>query len=175
MTAHASGGAAALEMLRKAKAAGRTALDQAELAALLGGLGIGLDAGAKPAGADIRLGLANTREFGLVISAGLGGIEAEISAGNFKRDRAVVHASVELTDAEDFLGLFRRTYAYQKLAAAARRAGRPSPDAVLAGCFGRMIELGRGLAANEVETGVEVERRAVETYIDYATFLARKL
>ena len=162
MTAHASGGAAALDMLRKASVAGRTALDQAELAALLDGLGIGLDADAKPAGADIRLALANTREFGLVISAGLGGIEAEISAGNFKRDRAIVHASVELTDGEDFLGLFRRTYAYQKLAAAARRAGRPAPDAMLAACFGRIIELGRFLAANEVEAGVALGRLVLD-------------
>ncbi|CAA7627153.1 CoA-binding protein [Magnetospirillum sp. SS-4] len=158
MNAQASGGTAALEMIGKAMAAGRRALDQAELATLLGGLGIGLDAGAAPAAADLRIALADTREFGMVISAGLGGIEAEISAGNFKRDRAVVHASVELTDGDDFLALFKRTYAYQKQAAAARRAGGPSPDAALAAAFSRLIELGRQLAVHGPEAGMTLTR-----------------
>ncbi len=61
-----------------------------------------------------------TREFGMVISAGSGGLDAELGERNFRKDRAVVHAAVELTDAEDFLGCS----AHDRLSEA--RGDRPS-------------------------------------------------
>ena len=111
------------ELFAQAASAGRDTLNDAELLALLADLGIAFDAKTASVGAalDIRISLNNTREFGMVISAGLGGLEAELDEGNYRCDRASVYAAAELTDAEDFLGLFRRTLAYQKLAAAARR------------------------------------------------------
>ncbi len=139
----ASGAAA---IFRQASAAGRAALNGAELAALLSGLAIGFkEAPAQATAAaavELRISLNNTREFGMVLSAGLGGAEAELNENNFRKDRASVYAAVELTDAEDFLGLFRRTLAYQKLASLAKRAGRPVADAQLKACFGRLLALG---------------------------------
>ena len=138
---------AAAGLFRQAASAGRDALNAGELQALLGELGIAVDTQAAPAGAaDIRISLNSTREFGMVLSAGLGGLDGEFDEGNFRRDRASVYAAAALTDAADFLGLFRRTLAYQKLAAVAKRAGMASPDAVLEACFARLLALAQAFA-----------------------------
>ncbi|MBE0619233.1 MAG: CoA-binding protein, partial [Burkholderiales bacterium] len=132
-------------ILRQASAAGRDALNQAELGALLSGLSIGFKESPTPAAnvsaVEVRISLNNTREFGMVLSAGLGGLDAELDEGNFRNDRASVYAAAELTDAGDFLGLFRRTLAYQKLAGVAARAGQALPDTQLKSCFAQLLAL----------------------------------
>lgn len=134
----------------QAASAGRDRLNDVELQALLASLQIVFSERAAADGsADIRISLNSTREFGMVISAGLGGVEAELDEGNFRRDRASVYAAAELTDADDFLGLFRRTLAYQKLAAAARRSGAPLPDAPLKACFARLLDLAKAFAPDQ--------------------------
>ena len=148
---------AALEILARAASAGRPMLDGAAIKALLSALDMDLgEVGS--AAAELRVTLANTREFGMVISAGLGGVDAELSEGTFKRDRAAVHAAIELTDAADFLDRFKHTFAYRKLAAQAKRAGRPSPDSRLADCFARLIELGRLVSAAPSPAGLVLSR-----------------
>ncbi|HMM54229.1 MAG TPA: CoA-binding protein [Candidatus Desulfobacillus sp.] len=142
---------AAAELFRQAAAGGRDSLNPAELASLLGGLGIALEPAAAVGAAEIRVSLNNTREFGMVISAGLGGLEAGLDEANFRRDRASVYAAAGLTDAEDFLRLFQRTVAWQKLAALARRDGVAAPEALLRDCFGRLLELARAFAPDNPE------------------------
>ena len=139
----ASLNSAATAILRQAASGGRDNLNTAELAALLSSLAIGFKEApaAKPAAVELRISLNNTREFGMVLSAGLGGLDAELDESNFRKDRASVYAAAELTDAEDFLRLFRRTLAYQKLAGAAKRGGAPLPDERLKACFERLLAL----------------------------------
>lgn len=136
----------AAELFRRAAAQGRGKLDAAELKSLLEGLGLAFDAAAPAGAVDVRISLNNTREFGMVLSAGLGGLEAELDEGNYRRDRASVYAAADLTDAEDFLRLFQRTLAYQKLAAVARRAGAATPDAALKSCFAQLLVLAKAFA-----------------------------
>ena len=136
----------AAELFRQAAGQGRSALDAGELKALLDGLGLVFDAAAPAGAVDVRISLNSTREFGMVVSAGLGGLEAELDEGNFRRDRASVYAAAALTDAADFLGLFRRTLAYQKLAAVAKRAGTAAPDAALEACFAQLLALAKAFA-----------------------------
>jgi len=148
----ASDGVAAARVFAQAAAAGRDTLDAFELTDLLANLGVVLDPSAPAAaggGNDLRVSLNRTREFGMVISAGLGGADGELGEGNFGRDRASVYAAAELTDAEDFLGLFKRTLAYQKLAATALRCAAPLPDAVLKSCFGRLLALAQESSAGD--------------------------
>ena len=132
-------------LLEQATAAGRDTLNPAELGALLAGLNIGFapqDSPNDPSpSTELRISLNNTREFGMVISAGLGGLDALLDESNFRKDRASVYAAAELTDADDFLGLFRRTLAYQRLTAVARRDGTPLPDPVLKACFEQVLAL----------------------------------
>jgi len=162
-------------LFEQAAAAGRNALAEAELGALLSGLGIAFNQGAARAETssevELRISLNNTREFGMVISAGLGGLDAELDESNFRKDRASVYAAAELTDAEDFLRLFRRTLAWQKLACIAKRDGMPLPDAPLKSCFERLLGLASGclpgdpaakfvlqaLELNPVEVGERLE------------------
>ncbi len=135
----------ATDLLANAAAQGRSQLNATELQALLAGIGITLDSRA-PAGAnELSIGLTHTREFGLVLSAGLGGSDSELDLANFRRDRACVHAAAELTDAADFLALFKRTLAYQKLAAEARRSGSAAPDAALQAGFAQLLALAKAL------------------------------
>ena len=137
--------AGATAIFRQAASEGRDRLNAAELGALLSSLAIKFEEYASPAekspAVELRISLNNTREFGMVVSAGLGGLDAELDEGNFRKDRASVYAATELTDAEDFLGLFRRTLAYQKLASLAKRDGLPLPDAQLKACFERLLAL----------------------------------
>jgi acyl-CoA synthetase (NDP forming) len=146
----AAAGAAASALFRRAGDAGRNCLDANELAQLLTALDIDLlPATASPTTApqvDLRISLNRTREFGMVISAGLGGLDAKLDEGNFRRDRASVYAAAELTDADNFLCLFRRTLAYQRLAALAARDGHALPDAALGNCFKRLLALAKAFA-----------------------------
>ena len=128
--------ARATAILERAAGERRTALVAAEVAALLDALGIVRDDGEVRSQPQLRIVLANTREFGLVLSAGAGGADALLDERNFRRDRGAVHAAAELTDAADFLRLTRRTIAYQKLATSGR-----SPDDRLEACFGALLAL----------------------------------
>ncbi|QTQ32223.1 CoA-binding protein [Aromatoleum bremense] len=149
-------------MFRHVLADGRDALDATELGILLSDLGVQMDAGggaaAGPAGVELRIGLYNTAEFGIVIRAGLGGLDAELDQANFRKDRAAVSAIAELTDADDFLALFQRTIVYQKLATLAARSGRPVPDAQLRVCFARLLALAGRFAPGTAEASVVVNR-----------------
>jgi acyl-CoA synthetase (NDP forming) len=143
----AAGNFVAAALFRQVAAEARSALNSAELAALLASLEIRFDQGATPAprSSDValRISLANTREFGMVIGAGLGGVDAEFAERHFRKDSAAVYAATELTDAGDFLDRFRRTYAYRKLVRLAAREGTPAPDKELEAVFARMLALAR--------------------------------
>ncbi|MDA8259894.1 MAG: CoA-binding protein [Betaproteobacteria bacterium] len=135
----------AATLFRQAAAAGRETLNRSELEALLSSLGLSFAAEASaanlPAAIDLRISLNNTREFGMIISAGMGGLDADLDEGNFKKDRASVYAATELTNAADFLGLFKRTLAWQRLAAIAKRDGLPLPERQLETCFEALLAL----------------------------------
>ena len=135
--------AAATAILEQVASQGRTDLAPEEVASLLAGLGIPLhggEAARPPAAAELRIALERTREFGLVLSAGPGGIDA-IDERNFRPGRGTVHAAAALTDASDFVRLFRRTVSYQKIVATAHRAGLPVPGAQLEACFEALLSL----------------------------------
>lgn len=149
--------AATGELFRQAAGQGRDAFDATECERFVASFGAALTEGV-PGGVDLRIALENTREFGMVLTAGQGGLDGALDRANFRKDRAAVSASVELTDAADFLRLFRRTVAYQKMAAAAQRDGRRAPDPVLEFCFGLMLGLGREYSAQNPQAGFVIRR-----------------
>ena len=141
----AAAGAQLAALFVNATAAGRDVLNQQELTSLLSSGPIPLVTEPQlpnlvPFG-ELQICLNNTREFGLVISAGSGGLDRELDAGNFKWGRVAVHAVVELTDAHDFLTQFKRTLAYQKLTITANRRAHAVPDEQLTQCFKFLLEL----------------------------------
>ena len=135
----------AAALCQQAASAGRVTLNCSELDALIDALGIRRvegQAGAAPAGSgELRVSLVRSREFGMVISAGLGGIDAELSQSNFRKGRAEVHALTEFSSGADFLQRFKRTLAYQRLAHSAVRLQRPVPDEQLVSLFERLLQL----------------------------------
>lgn len=155
-TGASSAQSASTEAFRHAAFEGRQILNLSEMATLLSGLGIDQRdsgvAGSAHAAVELHFSLTATREFGMVLSAGQGGLDAELDPAGFRKDRAVVHAITELTDAADFLSRFKRTLAYQKLARIAQHGGTASPDAQLHACFERLIALGNLHAPGNPET-----------------------
>ena len=171
----------------RAAAAGRDTLNPVELGSVISSMGMVYTPDPaltqQPQAVELLLSLNNSREFGMVISAGLGGPDADLYDGNFKKDCATVHAACELTDAADFLGLFKRTFAYQKLSSAATRIGDCLPDQQLLACFGQLLALARQfspgypdaavvlrrLELNPVQVGSQLSVRAAHCTFDLPT------
>ena len=94
-------------------------------------------------GNELIVGLRNTREFGMIISAGLGGTDTELYAERFRKGQAVIAASCELIDGDAFFDLFRKTISYKKLAGLTRGQRRIVTDEQLIECFTSFIDMGR--------------------------------
>ncbi len=93
-------------------------------------------------GNELIVGLRATREFGMVLTAGVGGADTELLADNFRADRGVISASTALNDGESFFELFRRTVSYKVLAGKTRGRKRVVADEQLIECFSACIEVG---------------------------------
>ena len=92
-------------------------------------------------GNELIVGIRRTREFGMVLSAGLGGTDAELYAERFKKNQAIVAASTKLTDGETFFSHFRQTISFEKLAGRTRGQERIVSDDQLLECFDACILL----------------------------------
>ncbi len=92
-------------------------------------------------GNEMIVGIRNTREFGTIISAGLGGTDTELYAERFRKGQAIVAASTAMTDGQAFFQLFRKTISYRKLAGLTRGQRRIVTDEQIMECFCSMIAL----------------------------------
>ena len=123
-----------------------------------------IEADAPGSGSELLVGLRNTREFGMILSAGVGGVDTELYAAGSRRGQAVVSASTELTTAEEFLELFKPTIAYRKIAGLTR-GGRPlvTDDALLQ-CFGAFIRLANSCSSGDPATDFVIEELEVNPF-----------
>ena len=92
-------------------------------------------------GNEMIVGIRHTREFGTIISAGLGGTDTELYAERFRKGQAIVAASTAMTDGPAFFALFKKTISYQKLAGLTRGTRRIVTDEQLLECFASFIAL----------------------------------
>ncbi|MFH0781950.1 MAG: acetate--CoA ligase family protein [Pseudomonadota bacterium] len=94
-------------------------------------------------GNELLVSLRNSREFGPILSAGLGGRDTELYAARFRKGQAVISTSAELVDGESFFGLFKHTISYKKLAGLTRGQQRIVTDVQLLECFSALIQVAR--------------------------------
>ena len=123
-----------------------------------------IEADASGAGNELLIGLRNTREFGMILSAGVGGVDTELYAAGSRRGQAVVSASTALTTAEEFLELFKPTIAYRKIAGLTRGARRLVTDGALLQCFGAFIRLANSCSTGDPETDFVIEELEVNPF-----------
>ncbi len=151
--AEVAANSAATALLRQVARASRTRLTQFELEGLLAALGspVGIRAPSASTGGDgdFQISLNLSREFGIVIGAGLGGSDAELDVNSFRKGRATAYALTALCSGSDFLERFQTTVAYQKLAINMRRQQVPVPDTQLAHLFDSLLQLALNVAIEE--------------------------
>ena len=93
-------------------------------------------------GNELLVSLRWTREFGMVITAGLGGTDTEFYAERFRQGQAVVSASTADVSGDAFFEIFKKTIAYEKLSGQTRGGTRLISDEQLMECFSAFIAVG---------------------------------
>nr|WP_320190409.1 acetate--CoA ligase family protein [uncultured Desulfobacter sp.] len=93
-------------------------------------------------GNELIVGLRHTREFGTILSAGLGGTDTELYARRFRKGQAIVAASTAMCTGDQFFQLYRKTISYRKLAGLTRGQRRIVTDEQLVECFESFIRMG---------------------------------
>ena len=71
-------------------------------------------------GSEVLVGLRHNREFGPVLTLGIGGVDTELLGAACRKGQAVVTGSATRLDATALLGLMQPTLAYQRLAGRTR-------------------------------------------------------
>jgi len=102
----------------------------------------------------LGISIGRSREFGMLISAGVGGACGELYSRSCRDGQSGISASTELTDGRMFLDLFQTTIACKKM-----ELGKQLPDhARLAGFFSRLIELANHYSPSNPGAGYVIEK-----------------
>ncbi len=115
-------------------------------------------------GNELIVGLRHSREFGTILSAGLGGTDTELYAKRFNKGQAIVAASVEMVDGEGFFHLFRKTISYQKLAGYTRGQERIVSDEQLMECFASFIAMGKHFSTQNPNAPFIIEELEINPF-----------
>ena len=121
-------------------------------------------------GNELLVGIRKTREFGMVITAGLGGTDTELYAERFRKGQAVTIASTALTDGPRFFELFRKTISYRKLAGLTRGQRRIVTDEQLIECFSSFIDMANHYSPENPDAPFHIEELEINPFA-YADFL----
>jgi len=115
-------------------------------------------------GNELIVGLRATREFGMILTAGVGGTDTELLADNFKKNRGIVSASTELNDGESFFELFRRTVSYKVLAGKTRGQKRVVSDEQLIECFSAFIQVANHFSPTRDDAPFVIEELEINPF-----------
>ncbi len=115
-------------------------------------------------GNELLISLRNSREFGMILSAGLGGRDTELYAARFRKGQAIVSASTELVDGKAFFNLFKQTISYKKLAGLTRGQKRIVTDSQLLECFEALIQVARHFSPSNKLSPYTIEELEVNPF-----------
>jgi acyl-CoA synthetase (NDP forming) len=115
-------------------------------------------------GNELLVSIRRTREFGMIITAGLGGTDTELYATRFRKGQAIVSASTEMIDGDSFFHLFQQTIAYQKLAGISRGQTRIVSDAQLIECFASFISMANYYSPLNANAPVIIEELEINPF-----------
>ena len=105
-------------------------------------------------GTELLLGMRWTREFGMVVTTGFGGLDAEMLAERSKEGTAVVSVSPDGADGESLLQAFRTTTVYHCLSGRARGRKPLVSDAGLRDLFTAFLRLAGDCQAGHGEFSI---------------------
>lgn len=125
-------------------------------------------------GNELLVSLRNSREFGMVISAGLGGRDTELYAARFKKGQAVVSSSTDRVDGKGFFTLFQKTISYKKLAGLTRGQKRIVTDHQLQECFEALTQVARHYSSQNQDSDFVIEELEVNPFA-FSNFLMMPL
>jgi len=115
-------------------------------------------------GNELIVGLRHTREFGMVISAGLGGTDADLYAERFRKGQAIVAALTEMNDGSSFFELFKHTIAYKKLTGLTRGQRRIVTNEQLTECFDSFIKMANHYSPSNPDAAFIIEELEVNPF-----------
>lgn len=115
-------------------------------------------------GNELLVSLRNSREFGTILTAGLGGRDTELYAARFRKGQAIVSAPVEMISGKSFFELFTTTISYKKLAGLTRGQQRIVTDNQLLECFEAFVQIGRHFSIADTSSPVTIEELEVNPF-----------
>ena len=125
-------------------------------------------------GNELIVGIRRTREFGMVLGAGLGGTDTELYAEKFRKGQSLVAASTAMTDGEAFFEMFRKTLSYKKLAGLTRGQKRIVTDEQLVECFTSFINLANHFSPENPDAPFVIEELEINPFV-FADYLMAPL
>jgi len=118
-------------------------------------------------GNELLVSLRRTREFGMVITAGLGGTNAELYAQRFRPGEAVVSASTEMVTSESFFSLYKKTISFDKLTGVGRGEKRRVTDEQLKECFAALIRVAEHFSPLNPDAPYVIEELEINPFAFY--------
>jgi acyl-CoA synthetase (NDP forming) len=115
-------------------------------------------------GSEVLVGLRHSREFGPVLTLGIGGVDTELLGEACRRGLAHVSCSTTLVDEQGLLVAFRGTLAYQRLAGQTRGGRRLVDDAAMLRVIRAFRAIGAALGTGDGTSGYTVTELEVNPF-----------